>query len=83
MPNFHATAAGPVQFTEQEEIEWAADVAARAIAKGAADKALANAAIQAEMDTADLKIVRALTEGDAARVSAHLSAQQARRAKLK
>jgi hypothetical protein len=39
-----------------------------------------NAAIDSQLMTADLKIIRALTEGDTARVNAHKAAQAALRA---
>ena len=45
-------------------------------------KATANAPILAQMAAADLKIIRALTEGDTARITAHVAAQTALRAKL-
>lgn len=43
----------------------------------------ANAAIQAQLAANDLTIIRALAEGDAARVAAHKVSQAALRAKLK
>ena len=39
-----------------------------------------NAAIDAQLIAADLKIIRALTEGDTARINAHKAAQAALRA---
>lgn len=39
-----------------------------------------NAAVDAQLDAADIKIIRALTEGDTARVNAHKTAQAALRA---
>lgn len=39
-----------------------------------------NAAVDAQLMAADLKIIRALTEGDTARVAAHKAAQAALRA---
>mgnify|MGYP001604795296 CR=1 FL=1 len=41
------------------------------------------AVIRAEMAAADLKIIRALIEGDKARIAAHAAEQAQRRAKLK
>jgi len=42
-----------------------------------------NAAIKAQLAAADLAIVRALVEGDTARLQAHAASQAALRAKLK
>jgi len=42
-----------------------------------------NDALEAEMLQADMKIIRALAEGDTARIEAHKLAQAERRAKLK
>lgn len=47
MSNYHATAEGNVQFTEEEEIEWAAKQAA--YAAGANDRKAAE--VRAERDT--------------------------------
>lgn len=41
-----------------------------------------NAPIYAEMDSNDRKIIRAITEGDTTRITAHLTKQTALRAKL-
>lgn len=43
----------------------------------------ANAVIQAQLAAADLIIIRALTEGDTARITAHKASQAALRAKIK
>lgn len=45
--------------------------------------ALENASIRAELDRNDLKIIRAIVEGDSVRINAHKSAQAALRARLK
>ena len=45
-------------------------------------KDMANARIQAQMDAADIKIIRALTEGDVERIAAHRDAQALMRGKL-
>ncbi len=45
-------------------------------------KAAANAPILAQMAAADLQIIRALVEGDAARIAAHKTAQALLRAEL-
>lgn len=50
MANFHATAQGPVPFTEDEEIEWAAEQAAAEAAKPAQVKAEQWEKIKAERD---------------------------------
>lgn len=42
----------------------------------------ANNEIKAQLAAADLKIIRALTEGDTVRIAAHVLAQAALRAKL-
>lgn len=83
MTRFHATDKGNVPFTQEEELERDHEEAQSKVDKVAADKEQAIAVVKAEMTAADLAIIRALTEGDTVRVSAHLAAQQARRAKLK
>tara|TARA_R110000868_G_scaffold286721_2_gene547153 strand:+ start:408 stop:662 length:255 start_codon:yes stop_codon:yes gene_type:complete len=56
---------------------------AEGIAAGiAAARLEAKAAIVATMQAADLAIIRALTEGDTARILAHVAAQAALRATL-
>ncbi|MBT9177368.1 MAG: hypothetical protein DDT20_01701 [Firmicutes bacterium] len=80
---FRATDKGNVQFTAEEELERDREEAAWAVAQTAVRKAAANAIIQAQLDAADLKIIRALTEGDTVRIAAHVTAQAALRAKLK
>lgn len=47
------------------------------------DDAALNAHLKAEMAAADIAIVRALVEGDQARIDAHKVEQAARRARLK
>ena len=83
MPRFHTKALGNIPFTPEEEVARDAEEAQAAIDKAAADIAAANAAVKAKMDAADLKIIRAITEGDTARIDAHKATQAARRAKLK
>lgn len=62
--------------TEAEAIALEqAEQAARAVAEH-------NAEIQAQLDAADLKIVRAVLDGDTARIEAHKASQAALRAQL-
>jgi len=83
MTRFHATDKGNVPFTPEEELARDAEEAQAAIDKAAADKAQANEAIKSQLDAADLKIIRALTEGDQARIDAHKAAQATLRAQLR
>ena len=89
MPRFHAVAAsqefpdGTKQFTAEEESARDMEEAQAVIDKVAAVKAQSVAAVKSEMAAADLTVIRALTEGDTARIAAHNAAQAARRAKLK
>ncbi len=46
-------------------------------------KAMHNGMIQAQLDANDLRAVRAIIEGDTARIEAHKAAQAALRAMLK
>ena len=82
MTRFHATAQGNIPFTPAEEIERDQEEAQAVTEKIAADKARSRAAIQAQLDAADLKIIRALAEGDSPRIAAHVASQAALRAKL-
>ena len=79
---FHATDKGNVPFTPQEEIERDREEAAAVVAKAEAEKAQAVADIKAELLAADLKIIRALTEGDTAGIKAHVEAQAILRTKM-
>jgi len=45
-------------------------------------KARHNSTVQHEMDMADMKAIRALLDGDTARIAAHKAAQAERRARL-
>ena len=69
---------GPDPQPSEEEIAagWAEVQRREAVAKH-------NAPILAELDAADLKIIRARLEGDAERVAAHMAAQAERRARLR
>ena len=82
MTRFHATEEGSIPFTAEEELERDREEEAAVIAKTTAAKAQANAAVEAEMNAADLKIIRALIDGDTAKIKAHKIAQAERRAKL-
>ena len=83
MTRFHATDKGNIPFTAEEEVERDREVAQAKIDKAAADKAQSVVAVKAEMAAADLAIIRALAEGDTARIKEHHKAQAERRAKLK
>lgn len=62
--------------------EEQAQVAQRRAEWDAGAKARHNAPILAEMNAEDVKIIRALLDGDTERINAHKAAQEARRAKL-
>jgi len=68
--------------TEAEELERDAEEAVDLAAQPAIDQAAANALIIAEMDAADLKIIRSVVEGDIKRLEAHKTSQALLRAKL-
>ena len=59
------------------------DYAAEAVRQAPSVKERHNAPIREKMDKADLKIIRALAEGDTARIAAHKTAQAELRATLK
>ena len=82
MTRFHATDKGNIPFTAAEELERDREEAQFLIDRDKADKAQAVAEIKAEMDAADLKIIRAMIDGDTAKIRAHKIAQAKRRAKL-
>lgn len=82
MTRYHATDKGNVPFTAEEEKERDREEAQAMNNKIVADKAQEVATIKAEMDAADLKIIRALVDGDTAKIKAHKIAQAARRSKL-
>ena len=71
-----------IELTSQEVMDAQARTMAEAVVKEGERKALALAAIMKELRDADIKIIRALTEGDTARIKAHNKAQTERRAKL-
>ena len=79
---YHTTAEGNIAFTAKEELERDNEEAAHLAAQPAIEKAAANAHIIAEMDAADLKIIRAIAEGDIKRLEAHKTSQALLRAKL-
>jgi len=82
MTRYHATAEGNIPFTEAEELERDVEEAAHLAAQPAIEKAAANKLIIAEMDAADLKIIRSVVEGDIERLEAHKTSQALLRAKL-
>ena len=82
MTRFHATDKGNVPFTEAEELERDREEAQAVVDRVTAEKAQKVATIKAEMDAADLKIIRALIDGDTEKIKAHKIAQAERRAKL-
>lgn len=82
MTRFHATDKGNVPFTAEEELERDREEAEWAAKKVDEEKAQAIAAIKDEMNAADLKIIRALIDGDTEKIKAHKIAQAERRTKL-
>lgn len=72
-----------IELTPQEVADAQARTVAEAVVREGERKALALAAIMEELKDADIKIIRALTEGDATRIAAHVTAQAALRATLK
>lgn len=56
-----------------------AELAQNQLAQIEADKIAFNAQVDAELLQADLKIIRALTEGDATLINAHIASQTAKR----
>jgi len=82
MARHHATSLGTIAFTPEEELERDREETAAAIAKAAETIAQANALILAVIADADLKIIRAITEGDTTRIAAHVAAQAVLRARL-
>ena len=82
MTRYHATDKGNIPFTAEEELERDREEAQAVIDRATAEKAQIVATIKAEMDSADLKIIRALIDGDTAKIKVHKIAQAERRAKL-
>mgnify|MGYP001566744632 CR=1 FL=1 len=72
-----------IDLTPQEVANAQARTAAEAIVREGERKALALAAIMEELKDADIKIIRALIEGDRQRIATHAAEQAERRAKLK
>ena len=82
MTRYHATPEGDVPFSAAEEIAYDQEMVETAARIAAEKKVQLMSTIKAEMDKADLKIIRALIDGDTAKIKAHKIAQAARRAKL-
>lgn len=73
---------GEVSFVEVDDPDVLTEAQGIAL-QHAREREAQREAIKAEMDAADLKALRAVLEGDQARIDAHLAAQGERRAQLK
>ena len=80
MPNYHATAQGNVPFTEEEEVQWAADQAAAAAAAIAA-AAVAYKTQRAAEYPSMADYMDGIVKGDTAQVQAYIDACLAVKAK--
>ena len=80
MPNYHATAQGNVPFTEEEEVQWAADQTAAAAAAIAA-AAVAYKTQRAAEYTSMADHMDGIVKGDTAQVQAYIDACLAVKAK--
>ena len=83
MTRYHATSKGRIPFTPEEEARWDVREAKEAERKAQAAEVARVTAIKADLAANDAKIIRAITEGDEARVKAHKAAQATLRTKLK
>ena len=72
-----------IELRPAEVVDAQARTAAEALVREGERQRFALAAIMDELKDADLKIIRALVEGDKERIAAHAAEQAQRRAKLK